>query len=147
MKNHKYKILAIIITIFFLSIKLSYNGTPPITIFTAFITLIYKSLGNGWDFKNLNLKTNYTYYLIEFLLVSFLLFFSIYMEKYKLFFFSLILFLFMWSIWIYMLISLIEFDIYIISSLPFLISLLTTIILLIYDYKKHKLPRSTKTYL
>ncbi|WP_309608241.1 hypothetical protein [Flavobacterium sp.] len=136
MKNYKYIILAIITIVSFLYVQISYNGTPSISIFTCLITLIYRSLGNGWDFSVDNFQGNYTYYLVEFLLISIFILIVSKLKKHKLIFLGLVLYVFMWIIWLYMLNSLIEVNLYIKTSIPFLISILITNVMIVYDNKK-----------
>jgi hypothetical protein len=136
MKKNKYNILVFIIIVSFLYIQISYNGTPSISIFTCFIAIIYKSIGSGWNFSTNNFVLNYTYYLFEFLLISISLIVTSIIKKRNLILLSTFIFLFMWALWLYMLKPLIEFNIYLISSIPFLISIVLIISFLFYDKKK-----------
>lgn len=123
-------ILSILIVIFFLCIRISYNGTPSASFFTIFTSIIFRAIEKGWDYYNFDLTKNYNYYVIEFLIVSLLLILSSNFKKNILILVSLALFVLMWFIWLHMIKYLIQVDLYVKTSIPFLISSILMFILI-----------------
>jgi hypothetical protein len=105
----------------FLFIQIGYNSAPSGSIFNAFVVLIKEGIKNGFGFDNFNLKTNYSYYLIEFLLVGVVLIIATIQSNTRLMIIALIIFVFMWFMWFKMLQSIINSDLYLVTSIPFLI--------------------------
>lgn len=111
-----------------LFIQISYNGTPSVSLFSFFIVLINDSLNFGFSLKNSfnlgfdNFLNNYLFVLIEFLIVSTFGFISSLLNNIKLTKISIILLFTLWLFWAISYSWLIEIDLYLISSIPFLIS-------------------------
>jgi hypothetical protein len=131
MKKYINEIIAIIITICFLSIQISYNGTPSVSVFSAFRMLVKNGIESSFDLLNFNFKTNYTYYLIEFLFISSLLFLSIRYRKYRFSIILSLLYLIIWFLWYIFLRPIIDEKLFVLTSLPFLVSLIGLLILLL----------------
>lgn len=119
-KNYWFAALVIIC---FLCIQISYNNTPSHSIFVAFIALLNETIDKGIDLSTHNFSMNFTYTLIEFLIVSLTLLISSLFENKKIITVGLLLFIFLWCFWIYMYEPYIEINIFILSSIPFFISL------------------------
>lgn len=130
MKRYKFFMMFLATIICLLFIQISYNGTPSVSLFSFFIVLINDSIKFGFNFKegfNLGFDdflNNYLFVLIEFLIVSFLGLISSLLNKVKLIGSSLILFIILWLFWAIRYKGLIEIDLYLISSIPFLLSCL-----------------------
>ena len=135
MQKIKYFILAIIITVFFLGIQISYNGTPSVSVFGSFIAIIYESMDKGWNFSTSNWTMNFNYLLIEFLTVSLFLLISCKLNNRKYILVSLILFLFIWTFWAFTYKPYIEINLYFLSSIPFLIASILLAVFVLRDRK------------
>lgn len=131
MKKRKYILLSILIIVCFLTIQISYNNTPSCSIFRIFWISFGESLNYGFDFDVNHFTHNLIYNLIELLMVSFFLILAASFLRKKLMIACLGLFLFLWSFWAYSYEGLIEMDLYIISSIPFFLSLILIVIFLI----------------
>lgn len=111
-----------------LFIQISYNGTPSVSLFSFFIVLINDSHNFGFSLKNSfnlgfdNFLNNYLFVLIEFLIVSSFGFISSLLNNVKLTGISIILLFTLWLFWAISYNWLMEIDLYLISSIPFLIS-------------------------
>jgi len=123
MKKIKSIWLTIFVIICFLFIQISYNNTPSHSIFSAFIAICYQSIDKGLDLSITNFTMNFTYTLIEFLFVSIWLLIASKVENKKMISIGLFLFVILWGFWMYSYRPYIEIDVFIISSIPFLISL------------------------
>lgn len=115
--------IAIIVIISFLFIKVSYNGTPPISVFSSLIAILYQLIDKGWDFSLENFTMNFTYTFVEFLLTSVFLLYASITKNARLTFIALILFVLVWSLWLYSYKPYIDISLYLMSSIPFLILL------------------------
>lgn len=135
MKNIKSILIAFLIIFCFLIIRISYNNTPSYSIFSSLIAICYQSIDKGWDFSITNFTMNFTYLIIEFLFVSTCLIIASIFKKKNLIIASSALFLGLWIFWGYIYKPYIEIDLYILSSIPFLISI---IIMMAYLLKKEK---------
>lgn len=113
--------IAIAVIVSFLCVQISYNGTPSNSIFSSLIAILYQLIDKGWNFKLENFKMNFTYALLEFLVVSILLLFASILEQTKLTLVALTLFMLLWFFWLYSYEAYIEVDLYLLSSLCFLI--------------------------
>ncbi len=130
MKKYKFFMMFLGTIICLLFIQISYNGTPSVSLFSFLIDLRNDSIKFGFYFKegfNLtfnNFVNNYIFVLYEFLIVSSLGLISSLLNKIKLIGLSLILFIIIWLFWAIRYKGLIEIDLYLISSIPFLLSCL-----------------------
>ncbi|CCG52176.1 Hypothetical transmembrane protein [Flavobacterium indicum GPTSA100-9 = DSM 17447] len=121
MKTYIHKILVFLLIVSFLLIQIGYNSAPSNSIFSAFVVLIKEGVKNSFGFDNFNLKTNYSYYLVEFLLACVVLIIATIRSNTKLMIIALIIFVFMWFMWFKMLQSIINSNLYLVTSIPFLI--------------------------
>lgn len=128
MKKYEFFMMFLGTIICLLFIQISYNGTPSVSLFNFLINLINDSIKFGFYFKDgfnmtyNNFINNYIFVLYEFLIVSFLGLISSLLNKVKLIGLSLILFIILWLFWAIRYKGLIEIDLYLISSIPFLLS-------------------------
>ncbi|MBM6499723.1 hypothetical protein [Flavobacterium macrobrachii] len=135
MKIYINKILVSLLIVSFLFIQIGYNSAPSGSIFSAFVVLIKEGIKNGFDFDNFNLKTNYSYYFVEFLLVGVVLIIATIQRNTRIMILALIIFVFMWFMWFKMLQSIINSNLYLITSIPFLIISITLILRLLITKK------------
>ncbi len=128
MKRYKFFMMFLVTIICLLFIQISYNGTPSVSLFSFFIVLINDSHNFGFSLKNSiklgfdNFLNNYLFVLIEFLIVSSFGFISSLLNNVKLTGISIILLFTLWLFWAISYNWLMEIDLYLISSIPFLIS-------------------------
>ncbi len=128
MKRYKSFMMFLVTIICLLFIQISYNGTPSVSLFSFFIVLINDSHNFGFSLKNSfnlgfdNFLNNYLFVLIEFLIVSSFGFISSLLNNVKLTGISIILLFTLWLFWAISYNWLMEIDLYLISSIPFLIS-------------------------
>lgn len=113
--------IAIAVIVSFLCVQISYNGTPSNSIFSSLVAILYQLTDKGWNFELENFKMNFTYVFLEFFIVSILLLFASILEQTKLTLVILTLFVFLWFFWLFSYEPYIEVDLYLLSSLFFLI--------------------------
>ncbi|XDZ55751.1 hypothetical protein FlaCF_2799 [Flavobacterium tructae] len=123
-------LLSVGILIFcFLCIQISYNDTPSVSIFGSLVAIAYNALDKGWDFGLTNWTMNFTFLIVEFIVVVTCLLISAIIKNYKLLIFSLILIILLWLFWGITYRPYIEIKLYLLSSIPFLIAFTTVLYL------------------
>lgn len=122
MQNLRFFYTAIIIVICLWSIQISYNGTPSVSVFGSLISIIHQSLEKGWNFSLQNWTMNFNFILIEFLITSSFLLIVSKWNNIRLIKLALALIIIMWFFWFWTYKPYIEVELYLLSSIPFLIT-------------------------
>lgn len=120
-KRYKTVLLSILVIVSFLSIQINYNDMASFSLFSSFKIMFLEGVHNGWDFSTHDITMNFTYNLLEVLVLATVLLLSAIFRKIKLMIAAIILFVFLWLFWAFSYKGLIELDIYIMSSIPFLV--------------------------
>lgn len=116
-KQYKTVLLSLLIILSFLSIQINYNGMYSNSIFRCLLAIF----SNKWDFSAHDITMNFTYNLLEVLVLTVILVFSAVFRKIKLMTTAIVLFMLLWLFWAFSYKGLIVISIYFISSIPFLV--------------------------
>ena len=134
-KQYKIVLLSLLIILSFLSIQINYNGMYSNSIFRCLLAIS----SNKWDFSAHDITMNFTYNLLEVLVLTVILVLSAVFRKIKFMTTAIVLFMLLWLFWAFSYKGLIIISIYVISSIPFLlISLASLYILMNSLYKRTK---------
>ena len=120
-KQYKIVLLSLLIILSFLSIQINYNGMASFSLFSNLKAIFLECIYNGWDFSTHDITMNFTYNLLEVLVLTVILVFSALFRKIKLMTTAIVLFMLLWLFWAFSYKGLIVISIYVISSIPFLV--------------------------
>lgn len=130
MEKIKNIVISFLILICFLMIRHNYNGGPSSSIFDLLWLVIKESFINGWDFSTHRFTMNFTYNLIEFLLVSIFIFIAALSGKKTMIILGMFALLCLWAFWLNCYKGLTDVNLYLKSSIPFFVSLIIMNILI-----------------
>lgn len=122
--------ISILVLICFLIIKHNYNGGPSSSIFDFLWYVLHESFIFGWDFSINNFTTNFTYNLIEFILITTFIFMAAISGKRTMILPGMFALFCLWAFWLNCYKELIDVNLYLTSSIPFFISLIITNLLI-----------------
>ena len=128
-------LLSGIIITSFLIIRISYNNSPSYSVFEFIIRVILYNLENGFSINLYDYPLDFNVLIIEIFLVFILLIYFVnFSQKIFMKIISFILVLFLWAKNLYLLNFTIDVNIYVMSSAPFLLIILVSIIFFTLKY-------------
>lgn len=134
--------ITFLILICFLMIRYNYNGGPSSTIFDLLWFVISESYTNNWNFSIHNFTMNFTYNLIEFILISIFILTAVLSGKKIMILFGMLVLFCLWAFWLNCYRDLLNINLYLTSSIPFIAS---NIIMILFLFKKKSIEQcSTK---
>jgi len=116
-KRYKTELLSLLILVSFLSIQINYNGMYSNSVFKCLLAIC----SNKCDFSIHDITMNFTYNLLEVIVITVVLVFSAVFKKIRIMAAATVLFILLWMFWAVSYKGLIVISIYVISSIPFLV--------------------------
>lgn len=135
MKYNKLLLFALLVIISFLIIQISYNGMYSHSVFSSLYSILLQSIEKGCDFSTHDFTNNFIYNFIEVIALSLFLLISSILKKVKLSLIGVLLFIMLWLFWAVSYNGIIEIKLYILTSVPFLIMCIVSLVLYIKKLK------------